>query len=202
MNMKRYMTTEAGQNESALVCAAQKGDKEAFRLLLTRNWAWLKALVYSIVADANSVDDVLQDICVQVIRKVNTLREPERFRPWMAVLARRQALRFRQRKNQRKVVSLNGEVADQQCDYKAGQLLENLEIREQYQQVLQAVKSLPEIYRQVFVLAHLEYSTYAQIAEILDIPVTTVQIRLVRARRMIFNQIMGKDNNKMQERII
>jgi len=193
------MTGKEEQNESALVRDAQKGEKEAFRLLLTRNWTWLRALVYSVVANADSVDDIMQDICVQVIRKVNTLREPARFRPWMAVLARRQALRYSQRKRQRKVISLNNEeVAGQQCDYKAGQLLENLELREQYQQILQAVKSLPEIYRQVFVLAHLEDLTYAKTAEILDIPITTVQIRLVRARRMIFNRIKGKKTNRVQ----
>ena len=192
------MTGQEEQSESALVCAAQKGEKEAFRLLLMRNWPWLKALVYSILGNADSVDDVMQDICVQVIRKVNTLREPSRFRPWMAVLAKRQALKYRQRKSQRRVISLNNdEVAGQQCDYKAGQLLDNLELREQYQQVLQAVKSLPEIYRQVFMLAHLENLTYAQIAEILDVPFTTVQIRLVRARRMIFNQIKDKEKNEV-----
>jgi RNA polymerase sigma-70 factor (ECF subfamily) len=193
------MTGQEEQNESALVRAAQKGEKEAFRLLLTRNWTWLRALVYSVVANADSVDDVMQDICVQVIRKVNTLREPARFRPWMAVVARRQALRYNQRKRQRNVISLNNEeVAGQQRDYKAGQLLENLELKEQYHQILQAVKALPEIYRQVFVLAHLEDLTYAKTAEILDIPITTVQIRLVRARRMIFNRIIGKKTNRVQ----
>ncbi len=192
------MKGQEEQSESALVCAAQKGEKEAFRLLLMRNWPWLKALVYSIISNTDSVDDVMQDICVQVIRKVNTLREPACFRPWMAVLARRQALKYRQRKSQRRVISLNNdEVAGQQCDYKAGQLLDNLELREQYQQVLQAVKSLPEIYRQVFILAHLEDLKYAQVAEILDVPVTTVQIRLVRARRMIFNQIKDKEKNEV-----
>ncbi|OHB60384.1 MAG: hypothetical protein A2167_07175 [Planctomycetes bacterium RBG_13_46_10] len=192
------MAWQAEQNESLLVFAAQKGEKEAFRLLLTQNWNWIRALVYSIVNDTDSVDDVMQDICVQVIRKVDTLREPGRFRPWMAVLARRQALKYRQRKNQRRIVSLNNEeVAGQQCDYKAGQLLDNLELRERYQQILQAVKSLPEMYRQVFVLAHLENLSYAQIAEILDVPVTTVQIRLVRARRMIFNQVKDKEKNEV-----
>ena len=36
------------QNESALVSAAQKGQKEALQQLLTRNWSWLKGLVFSI----------------------------------------------------------------------------------------------------------------------------------------------------------
>ena len=45
------------QNESALACVAQRGDKEALQLLLTRNWAWLKGLVYSIVGNADEIDD-------------------------------------------------------------------------------------------------------------------------------------------------
>ena len=92
------MTVNKRQNESALVYSAQRGDKEAMQLLLTRNWTWLKGLVYSIVNQADQIDDVLQDICVRVIKKIDTLREPERFRPWLAVLARREALKFRQRR--------------------------------------------------------------------------------------------------------
>ncbi len=95
------MATRARQNESALACAAQRGDKEVLQQLLTHNWAWLKGLVYSILGDTDDVDDVLQDICVRVISKIDTLREPERFRPWLAMLARRQALRHRQRRTRR-----------------------------------------------------------------------------------------------------
>jgi len=192
------MTAEVGQNESALVCAAREGDKEALGLLLTRNWSWLKGLVYSIITNTYDIDDVLQEICVRVISKINTLREPERFRPWLAVLARRQAIRYSQRKNPR-TVSLDEEVAGQLCDYKADQLLV-IERREQYQQILEAVKALPEKYRQVFMLQYTGDLTYGQIAEILDIPFTTVQIRLVRARRMIYNQVLGKNKNKVQKR--
>ena len=192
------MTPEAGQNESALVCAAQKGDKEAMRLLLTGNWAWLKGLVYSITGNSNDVDDVLQDICVRVIGKINTLREPDRFRPWLAVLARRQALRYRRKKNYR-LIYPDEEIAVQQCDDKAERLSQSIEQSEQYQWILQAVKLLPEKYRQVFMLQYSNDLTYGQIAEMLDIPVTTVQIRLVRARRMIYKRIMGKDKSKVRE---
>jgi DNA-directed RNA polymerase specialized sigma24 family protein len=49
----------------------------------------------------------------------------------------------------------------------------------------------------------LQYSsdlTYRQIAEILDVPVTTVQIRLVRARAMIRDQVAGRQtNDKVRE---
>lgn len=186
------MATEKGQNEPALVCAAQRGDKEALQLLLRRNWTWLKALVYSVVHDADDCDDVLQDICVRVINKIYSLREPERFRPWLAVLARRLALRYRQQKAQ-SLRLLDEELADLKCDEKADRLLENIEQKEQYQQIMDAINSLPDKYRLVFVLGHIDDLTYRQIAEILDIPVTTVQIRLVRARQMLYKQVTGKN---------
>ena len=186
----RDMKTYKRQNESALVLAAQKHDKEALQQLLIRNWSWLKGLVYSILGDADEVDDALQDICVRVIDKIDSLREPERFRPWLAVLARRQALRHRQRKA-RRPGPMNEEIAKLQPDDKAQQLFEKVEQKEQCRQVLQAVQELPEKYRQVFMLAYSGDLTYGNIAEILDIPVTTVQIRLVRARRMIYDKVVG-----------
>jgi RNA polymerase sigma factor (sigma-70 family) len=192
------MTTERRQNESALVCAAQKHDKEALQRLLTHNWPWLKGLVYSIVGDADQVDDILQDICVRVITKIDSLREPERFRPWLAVLARRQALRHRQQKA-RRPGPLYEEIAELKCDEKAQQLFEKVEQMEQCRRILKAVRSLPEKYRQVFMLAYADDLTYGNIAEILDIPITTVQIRLVRARRMIYDRVSGKKEIKCME---
>jgi RNA polymerase sigma factor (sigma-70 family) len=190
------MAAESNQNESALVCAAQRRDKDALQLLLKRNWSWLKGLVYSIVGDAAEVDDVLQDICVRVITKIDSLREPERFRPWLAVLARRQALRHRQRRA-RRPARLSKEIAENTCDESAQRFSDNMEQEEKCRQILEAVRSLPEKYRQVFMLAYSGDSTYAEMAEILDIPVTTVQIRLVRARRMIYDRLTSRSKNQV-----
>lgn len=190
------MKVKKRQNESALVYSAQRGDKEAMKLLLTRNWTWLKGLVYSIVSQADQIDDVLQDICIRVIRKIDTLREPERFRPWLAVLARREALRFRQRRA-KQPMQLQEEFAELSGDQKARQSCESMEQKELYGQIITAIQSLPEKYRQVFMLQHSGDLTYGQIAEILDVPVTTVQIRLVRARRMIYNTVTNKDSKKV-----
>ena len=190
------MKAKKRQNESALVCLAQRGDKEALQTLFIRNWTWLKGLVYSVTANADLIDDVLQDICVRVIRKIDSLREPERFRPWLAVLARREALKSRQRRA-KQPMQLKEEFAELADDEKARSSYENMEQKELYRQIIGAIQALPEKYRQVFMLQHSGDLTYGQIAEILDIPITTVQIRLVRARRMIYNTVSNKDNKKV-----
>jgi RNA polymerase sigma-70 factor (ECF subfamily) len=192
------MMKEKRQNESALVYEAQRGDREALQALLTRNWAWLKGLVYSIVYNPDDVDDCLQDICVRVISKIDSLREPERFKPWLAVLARRLAIKNRQQKANRPI-QLDEEIIDSRQDDKS-KLFENIAEQEQYGQILKAIKSLPEKYREVFIMQLSGDLTYGQIAEILDVPVTTVQIRLVRARRMIYDKVINKNEDKVLEK--
>ncbi len=173
------------QNERSLVCAARRGDKNALQTLLKRNWGWLKGLVYSVLAEKQEVDDVMQEICLRVLTRIHTLREPERFRAWLAILARRQTIQHHRRRPPELVVSDEpGYEGDPAVD---------IERKELCGRVLEAVRRLPEKYREVFVLAHSGELTYAQMAEVLDVPITTMQIRLVRARQMIRNQIAGKN---------
>ena len=185
------MMAEKRQHETALVYAAQGGDKEALQQLLIRNWSWLKGLVYSVLNNSDDVDDVLQDVCIRVIDKIDSLREPECFKSWLAVLARRQALRNRQQRSARPM-QLDEELVDQKFQIE-DQLFENIEEQQQKRQIQLAIESLPEKYREVFMLQHSGDLTYGQIAEVLDIPITTVQIRLVRARKLIYDKIINRE---------
>lgn len=187
------------KNEAILVCAARKGDKNAIKTLMMMNWPWLKGLVASIVGNESDTDDVLQNVCVTVIEKIHTLREPERFRPWLAILTRRQALKYRMTKNRNLNLLLSDEIARSCPDENAQKSFEKIEQKEQYQRVLAETNLLPEKYRQVLLLKYSEDLTYAQMAEILDVPLTTIQIRLVRARKMIYQRITGKNKTRELE---
>jgi len=178
------------QNESALVCAARDGDKRALQELLRRNWNWLRALVYSVLSERHDVEDVVQEVCVRVIEKIATLREPERFRSWLAVLAQREAIRYRSRRRA-SPPAIDEELLSARPDSRIEQSVERLGRQELCEKVMEAVGAIPEKYRQVFMLAYSDDLTYRQIAEILDLPLTTVQIRLVRARRMIHDRVMS-----------
>ncbi|MEN6425434.1 MAG: sigma-70 family RNA polymerase sigma factor [Phycisphaerales bacterium] len=182
---------DAEQNELTLVCAARQGDKGALQTLLHRNWGWLKGLVYGVLAGKQDVDDVMQEVCVRVITNIHTVREPERFRAWLAILAKRAAIQHYRRNRSEAVASEEPGYADDPAV--------DLERRELCGRVLEAVRGLPPKYREVFVLAHSGELTYAQMAEVLDVPITTMQIRLVRARQMVRNQVAGRSEQKVHE---
>jgi RNA polymerase sigma-70 factor, ECF subfamily len=184
------------QNESALVCAARQGDRQALQKLLETHWRWLKGLLYSILGNPDDVDEALQSICVLILDKIGTLKDPESFKPWLAVVARNLALTQRQKRARKPVgldeLSAGTETADPQQDVVA-----EITRQEQHQQILQAIELLPEKYREVFVMKYMQDMTYAEIGEIMDLPLTTVQIRLVRARKMIQNRLTGKPTDKV-----
>jgi RNA polymerase sigma-70 factor (ECF subfamily) len=193
------MKAEEMQNELALVCAARQGDKDALRLLLTRNWTWLRGLVYGVLVDRRDLDDVLQDVCLRVITKIHTLREPERFRGWLAILARREALKCHRHRARQSMEPDTAAAMRPTTTYEE-MPPEAAERKELCERILDAAKNLPAKYRAVFMLAHAGDLTYAEMAEILDVPVTTMQIRLVRARRMIQNQLMNTSAQKVKQR--
>ena len=184
---------DAEQNELILVCAARQGDKGALQTLLNRNWGWLRGLVYSVLAGKQDLDDVMQEVCVRVIMKIHTVREPERFRAWLAILAKRAAIQHYRRNRPEAAVAMSEELGYE------GDPAADIERRELCGRVLEAVRGLPPKYREVFVLAHSGELTYAQMAEVLDVPITTMQIRLVRARQMVRSQVAGKSQQKVHE---
>jgi RNA polymerase sigma factor (sigma-70 family) len=192
------MKVDGTQNELALVCAARRGDKEALQVLLKRHWAWLKGLVYSVLASAQDLDDVMQEVCLRVITRVHTLREPEHFRAWLAVLARRAAIQHRRRAGQA-TSRPEGSRAANPPDGCGDDPAVSMERKELCGRVREAVRALPQRYREVFVLAQSGELTYAQMAEVLDIPITTMQIRLVRARRMIRDRVAEAGEQKVRE---
>lgn len=179
----------ADQNDAMLALTASNGDMAAVEQLLRRNWTWLKAIVLATTGKHDLVDDILQDVCVKVIDKIHQLKEPERIRPWLASIARNQAVTaLRQAAKQQRIAAIaaqqvasavNKTAAERSADQIAGDLWA-------------AIEKMPEKYRQVFLLKYVHDYSYQQIAEILDIPFTTVQIRLVRSRRMLLERLKTK----------
>lgn len=198
MCMKRLnMGTDNTQIDATQVLAAQQGDVGAVEQLLTENWAWLKVLVAGIVRNRSDIDDVLQDIAVKVITKISTLRRTESFRPWLACLARREALRWRNL-SFRRGSSLDHEAVEEPLDPEALPPDKQLVGAEERALVLDAIDRLPRKYKEVLLLQHSGQS-YKQIAETMELTLTTVQIRLVRARRMIMDMLNEKQVHRRNQ---
>jgi RNA polymerase sigma-70 factor (ECF subfamily) len=178
-------------NQSALACKAIAGDRDALERLLRSNWRWIRILTAGYTKNACDSDDILQNVCLRVMLKIHTLREPERFRPWLATLVKREALSF--------IKNIHSARCPEDRGIHPQELPAGVRLIQQEENaiVFKALMSLPEKYRQVVLLKYYNDNRYDEIAETLDITISAVQTRLFRARKMIALVLEKKVNHKI-----
>lgn len=175
-------STDDGDVE--LVEAAQRGQRDALDLLVRRHDGFVRRVVYANAGNRRDLDDVAQHVWTTVWQQIGTLVDPSRWRGWLYRLARNAAIDAGQKatRHRRRHVAIAGDNA--MADGSGGPALAARRT-EQHRRILDAVAGLPALYREPFVLRHLEDWSYARIAEVLSLPVDTVETRLVRARRLL-----------------
>ncbi len=172
------------QIDHVLIEAAQRGERGALDSFVRRNDRWVRGVVYATCGRAQIVDDVVQHVWTRVWEQLGTLADPARWRGWLYTLARNAAIDAGQKAARRRSRQSNLSDAAPAVSRETEPALRLIR-SEQEQRVLSAIQGLPVIYREPFILRHLEDWSYAQIAEALDMPVDTVETRLVRARRLL-----------------
>ncbi|RMF78829.1 MAG: RNA polymerase sigma factor [Planctomycetota bacterium] len=167
---------------ASLVCEAQQGSRSAADLLVRENDGWLRGVIYGVTGRPDLVDDIAQQVWTQVWERLPTLKDPRRLRSWLYTVARNAAIDAGQARRRRAAVGID-QLGDGVTDQRRRRAERSLAGDEMHGVLLRAVQSLPALYREPFVLRHLENWSYAEIGELLGLPVETVETRLVRARR-------------------
>ncbi len=156
-----------------LVLRAQAGDMDAADSLLRMHQDELFGYLLKTLGDHSDAEDVLQTTLMQAVKKIKWLREPERFRSWLFRIASRQAYRIsklRRREHEFANSDLVEEVAQAELD--------GSEHEELIRQIPQWLERLSPKGREVICLHYLEGFTNEEVADILDIPLGTVESRI------------------------
>jgi RNA polymerase sigma-70 factor (ECF subfamily) len=175
--------------------AIQAGDTHAMAEFIRSEGRWVRAAVFGILGRTAELDDVCQKVWIQVWRECRNLEDPTRWRAWVYRIARNaatDALRSGQRR--RRLLGAPGtdpEMLSLAPAAESSRPERQLLAGEQHQAMLDAIAALPELYREPFVLRHVEGWSYGQIAELLGMPPDTVETRLVRARRLLREKLSG-----------
>ena len=175
-----------------LVAEAQQGDQVAADRLVRGHDAWVRSAIYAVAGRVDLVDDIAQQVWTRAWERLGTLQDPRQLRSWLYSIARNTAIDagIAQRRQRVRTARL---VEDARVPDRAGQGPFGAAAgSELHKTLLQAVQGLPALYREPFVLRHLENWSYAEIGEVLGLPVESVETRLVRARRMLRETLQGK----------
>ncbi len=173
----------------SLIEAVRRREREACDRFVRHQERWVRGVIYGVLGDPDGVDDVAQQVWAAVWNRIGELRDPRRWKPWLYRLARNAAIDAGREQTRRRNQML---AADPGGSEAAPAPPHELSMRERHRAVLEAIRLLPPHYREPFVLRHLQDWSYRQIADLMDIPVDTVETRLVRARRQLRELLAGK----------
>ncbi len=177
----------SGIGDDGLVARAKAGDKDAFGELVNRHQRAMLAIARSYFASELDAEDAVQNAFVKAYERLGQLWSGRAFPAWMARITANvcvDTLRSRTDK-----VSLSDFASTARLRLRRGQpqfTPSTIASREEQSELVRAaVGHLPENQRIVLMLQFGEEMTYEQMAEYLDLPVTTVQGRLHRAKRAL-----------------
>jgi RNA polymerase sigma-70 factor (ECF subfamily) len=138
-------------------------------------------------------EDVTQDVLVQVVRKLDTFRGDSNLSTWLHRVTVNAALAHRRKRAQRAEHEIHdplnhfledGHHAHSVRPWSIAPEQEALN-HETHQLVEKAIAQLPEVYRDVYVLADVEGLPNAEIADMLELSLPAVKSRLHRARLLM-----------------
>jgi RNA polymerase sigma-70 factor (ECF subfamily) len=196
--MKMAMVLAEDTDADLLVVeAVQQGDPYALDELMRRHAGWVRSVAYAVLGDPDRVDDVCQQAWAAVWENIRSLRDPRRWKAWLYRLTRNAALdagreRTRDRQSVRELTGAALAGRTPTGARPAPRPEQVLSDRQRHEAVLEAIRSLPAIYREPFMYRHLEGWSYRQISVAMGLPVDTVETRLVRARRFLREMLDGK----------
>jgi RNA polymerase sigma-70 factor (ECF subfamily) len=164
-------------------------DEIAFREVVDRTHATVFRLACALVADRDEAADVTQETYVRAWSRRGELRDPAAALGWLGRIARNVAIdRRRSWWNRiRSPLADDGESAAP-AELRAG-ADEQLIAAQEASTVRRAMRLLSEKHRVVLTLREVEDLSYGEIAELLELPVGTVESRLHRARAALAKRL-------------
>ena len=163
-----------------LAQASSKGDMVAFEEVYNRHHRRVYAICLRMLKNANGAEDLTQDVFIQLHRKIGSFRGDSAFTTWLHRLTVNQVLmHFRKRIVKFEKTTEEGEVPVQAIkgSEKPGKMpvVDKIAIQN-------AIKELPNGYRNVFILHDVEGFEHEEVARILGCSVGTSKSQLHKAR--------------------
>ncbi len=183
-------------DESELIKGIQMADRQAFRTLVESYQKMVVNTCLGIVHNQSDAEDLAQDVFLEVFRNADQFRGDARLSTWLYRIAVNRSLNF-ERANRRKRFWQSLEETFTGGRNHSREISENRndqpdnEIKDQQRRDMlhKAIDNLPERQRIAFTLNKYEDLSYQQVAEIMELSVSSVESLIHRAKKNLQDQL-------------
>lgn len=168
------VAAEKVRAEAQIVERVRAGDKEAFGELYKK----FAPLVHGIMlarVPYDEVDDLAQEVFLSAFKNLHTLRDQSAVGAWLSMIARNRAIEFYRQSKPTEELPEDLSRTDSP--------------RTEAREILAAIRSLPDAYRETLVLRLVEGMTGQEIAERTNLTPESVRVNLHRGMKLLRHKL-------------
>lgn len=183
-----------GPDDSILVARSLKQDHEAFGQLIDRHASVIVSVAYRMVGNRAEAEDLAQEAFLTAFKSLSTFRADSKFSTWLYRIAVNKCKDWLRVK--RPGLGLYDVDADETLDIYVAeertpeQLLSQQQVAEELEQ---AIQRLPPLYREAFVLKHIEGLSYEEMEAIVGVSGDTLKMRVYKGRLQLSRELGSLD---------
>lgn len=169
-------------SDAEVVARVRAGDREVYRILVRRYQDPLFRHALNMTGNSDVAADLVQASLIKAYTQISRCREPDRFGAWLfriLVNGCKDHLKSRRRRD----MSLDTDAVPQPLARSDPD--HDLERSEARRLLEGAIARLPEIQREAFLLKHVDGRSYEEIAELLNVSISALKMRVLRAREAL-----------------
>ncbi|MEP1150358.1 MAG: sigma-70 family RNA polymerase sigma factor [Balneola sp.] len=183
--------------DDGFVVRALKGDESAYKDLMNKYDRPIFFHVRKMIKEKELVEDLVQEVFMKAFKNLTSYSNEYAFSTWLYRIATNHTIDYL-RKKKLQTLSINDPYKTKDGEFEI-QLPDDTYatdkevIRKERKQIVQeAIQELPEKYKAVIQLRHMDELSYDEISEKLDLPLGTVKAHIFRARELLYKALIDK----------
>ena len=188
-------------DETVVIRRCLGGDVEAYGTLVDRYSTRIINVALMMVGDRHEAEDIAQDAFIRAYRGLAGFKGKAKFSSWLHQIALnlcRDHLKKRARGGG--PVPMAEETLEGSRDGDGEAAPDPMVYAELSETMRREISRLPYLYREAFVLRHLQGMEYAEVSTITKVPADTVRVRAYRAREMLRGRLAAAVDTYWREK--
>jgi RNA polymerase sigma-70 factor (ECF subfamily) len=170
-------------DEEKLIKRAKDGDKYAFEILIGNNLSILNGYILKLTCNKDLTEEIVQETLLSAVIHIDSFTPKAKFSTWLIKIATN---KYRDYLRRIKETDILLEVIPSSSSVE-----EEIIKKEELEEVLKILKSMPDDKRIVFILKHYYGYSYEEISAVVDCPIGTVRSRLHYGIKEILSKLKG-----------
>lgn len=191
------LSSAVNQTDEQIAVLVQKGDQELFGVLMDRYERKLFSYARKFLTGHDNIEDVVQEVFIKAYQNIHSFNASQSFSPWIYRIAHNNFVNALRKNSKNPLRFFDFDTFVAHPIYQDAMPAEKEQER-MVKMIDQGLDKLSDEYREIIILYYIENLSYKEIADILHIPIGTVSVRLLRAKKELKKHVPDEQKEPHQ----